>query len=515
MFSKEKLIHLLIIFFVSIVAIFAHGYQFAVSDQEIFIPYILRWQDPSLFQNDLLFDQPSRFASIFYPLSGFLSKIFDLEIIFFLGFLVFQFFFLLAIYRLTLAIFKNKKIAYLSLPLFVLPKFIGGTATMTFDTFFGYRSIGVIFFIFYLAYLLEKRWTQALIFAAIGFIFHPLSIIGSIAIFPILFAKDKKILPTVLKVAIPILALTLVLIFLVLPKDITWLEIIKARDDYLFPSTWSARAWAAMFLYFSLVFVFLNYLAKSLKKQILLIVIVSLAIFLVNFFILEIIRIPHIAQFQLVRSISPVAYIGLILTPLLLLSNNFLLKVLGAIAYVSLVINAFGLFLITFIAFTIVQILSKYPKYANFKIESRLFVPAILTLSLLASIIVGVSAKTIDFPKPKNDWIDLQLWSRENTAKTDIFLVPPTQTGFRIFSQRSIIGDIKDGAVVMYNQSYASAWRERMKNFENFQQFKKEDFVRVKAKYQFDYIVASQSLQVDLPVIFQNQSFIIYKSDND
>jgi hypothetical protein len=54
----------------SISAIFIHGYEFAVSDQEIFIPYIYKYQDKSLFTNDQIFNQISSSASLFYPLFG-------------------------------------------------------------------------------------------------------------------------------------------------------------------------------------------------------------------------------------------------------------------------------------------------------------------------------------------------------------------------------------------------------------------------------------------------------------
>src|SRR3989338_267531 len=145
MFSKEKLTHYLIILLASIVAIASHGYQFAVSDQEIFIPYILRWKDPSLFQNDLLFSQPSASTSLFYPIFGIPARFIDLQTLFFLSYLFFQFFFFLAIYRLAFVILKDRKLAYLALLPFFLPKFIGGTATFTFDIFFGYRSIGIVF----------------------------------------------------------------------------------------------------------------------------------------------------------------------------------------------------------------------------------------------------------------------------------------------------------------------------------------------------------------------------------
>ena len=183
MFSKEKLIHYLIILLASMVAIASHGYKFAESDQSIFIPYILRLNDPNIFPNDIIFDQISSKTSVFYPLIAFLTKFADLQLLFFAGFLLMQIVFFLAIFKLAYAILKNKTIAYLALPLFFLPKFIGGTATLTFDDFFTYRSVGTTAFIFYLAFLVFLLLRDHKIFFLYGLAFLKIEFIDSHAFF--------------------------------------------------------------------------------------------------------------------------------------------------------------------------------------------------------------------------------------------------------------------------------------------------------------------------------------------
>src|SRR3990167_6420673 len=185
--------HYLAILVLSIIAILIHGYQFAVSDQEIFIPYILKTADNSLFLQDLLFQQPSTNLSIFYSIIGFLTRFLDIQVFFFIGYLIFQFLFFCGIYRFTKIILKDENLAYLSLIPFFLPKFIAGTATLTYDLFFGYRSIGVIFLLFYLSYLMEKKFKEAIFFATAGFLFHPLSIIPNILLLPAAFLTRSKI----------------------------------------------------------------------------------------------------------------------------------------------------------------------------------------------------------------------------------------------------------------------------------------------------------------------------------
>ena len=121
------------------------------------------------------------------------------------------------------------------------------------------------------------------------------------------------------------------------------------------------------------------------------------------------------------------------------------------------------------------------------------------------------SQTTIQFPKAKDDWIDLQLWAKNNTSKEAIFLVPPYQTGFRIFSERSIIGDIKDGAVVMYSPVYAVKWSTLMQDLAGYDNFQHADFENLDAKYNFDYLVTLLIENLNFEKVYENTSFIIYK----
>src|SRR3989344_4741007 len=234
---KSHLNNYIFLLLLSFTAILIHGYQFGVSDQEIFIPYILKTADPSLFQNDILFTQPSANASLFYS---------------FFGFLVFQFLFFDGIYRLSRVIF-NRNLAYFSLIPFLIPKFIGGTATFTYDPFFGYRSIGLIFLIYYITFLIRGAFYKATTGAILGMLFHPLSIIPNILILPatILAVSKNKIKDLVIIILVLSISIGLMLwIFTVKANfllenfsDQEWFSIIRFRDDYLFPSLWSVKGW--------------------------------------------------------------------------------------------------------------------------------------------------------------------------------------------------------------------------------------------------------------------------------
>lgn len=511
----------LLIFLISLAAFFMHGYQFAVSDQEIFIPYIYKYQDQSLFTNDQIFNQISAKASLFYPIFGTVTKFFDIQTVFFLSYLVFNFVFFIVLYKLAKLILNDDKKAFLSLFPFFLPKFIGGTATFTFDTFFGYRSFGVIFLILFLTYLLKGKYVNSAVFAFLGILFHPLSIIPNLLLLPsLVFFNSKKnkrmMFSRYFKWGI-VMTLTIVLILgILIPKNNQWLSVIKERDDYLFLSLWTWQGWAAAAMYFFITLVFFNDLSKNLQKLLKIIVVFSLVVFVSYWFTLEVLKAPEIAKLQLLRSISPVAYVGLIVSPLFLFQKKLFSKILGSIAFLSLCLNFFNIFLFSSISLLFLNLINNAPEQSRVKISNPLivlFCSAFVACYLIfyGSTFLPIGDK-IQFPKVKNDWIDIQQWAKLNSNKNAVFLVPPNQTGFRIFSKRTIVGDIKDGAVSMYDKSYAQKWHKLFKDISNYSEFKENNFAQLAKEYYFDFIITSESQTLQLERIYENKSYIIYKS---
>ena len=223
-------------------------------------------------------------------------------------------------------VLSDSKLAYLSLLPFCIPKFIAGTNILTSDTFFGYRSVGLIFFLYFLAFLLQKRIYLASVVAGIGIFFHPLLIIPNFFNLPAVIysnfkaGKQKAVkMARSLMIFIPVFA---VYILIMKPSQSSylqllnlfnreWYEIIRSRDSYLFPSLWSKIEWSALIFYLFLIIVFYNRLEKDIKKIVIAISIVSISIFLINFLLLDVAKIPLIAQLQLVRSIMPLAFLSL------------------------------------------------------------------------------------------------------------------------------------------------------------------------------------------------------------
>ncbi|HVT81115.1 MAG TPA: DUF6798 domain-containing protein, partial [Phycisphaerae bacterium] len=83
--------------------------------------------------------------------------------------------------------------------------------------------------------------------------------------------------------------------------------------------------------------------------------------------------------------------------------------------------------------------------------------------------VVGVIAFITLFPVLKRSgegdpaWADVQRWIQEHTPKTARILTPPTDSGFRILSQRSIVGEYRDGTQLYFKGAFAKDLWDIMK----------------------------------------------------
>ena len=92
----------------------------------------------------------------------------------------------------------------------------------------------------------------------------------------------------------------------------------------------------------------------------------------------------------------------------------------------------------------------------------------------------GQFTQRINLPDriPRSDWVDAQKWCKDNTPIDAIFLTPPDIGGFRIYSQRTIVGDSKDGAPCVFSESYAKNWQARMDELGSYNSFDEAQFRR-------------------------------------
>ena len=143
----------------------------------------------------------------------------------------------------------------------------------------------------------------------------------------------------------------------------------------------------------------------------------------------------------------------------------------------------------------------------------------LLIAVLLVVYIVPSSYRRLH-PKDRynSDWRGVQVWAKENTEKDALFLTPPYMTGFRIFSQRPIVGEWKDGTQQYFDTDYSYEWWRRMQDVKSnswgnrdFDNLGKAQYVELAEKYGASYLVLPSSVSLDLPKEYDNGQYVVYK----
>ena len=123
-------------------------------------------------------------------------------------------------------------------------------------------------------------------------------------------------------------------------------------------------------------------------------------------------------------------------------------------------------------------------------------------------------------------WKAVQIWARNNTKIDSVFITPIYKEGFRIYSQRSIVFENKDGGPVMYDVEYAFKWWERINDFgynnlkinlgmkndlkRIYGKLNTEDMIKLAKKYDAEYIVTENEHILNLKKSYQNKHFKVF-----
>ena len=137
-----------------------------------------------------------------------------------------------------------------------------------------------------------------------------------------------------------------------------------------------------------------------------------------------------------------------------------------------------------------------------------------LVVILLVSFIGIIIFRKNNFIRQQNPhWIATQIWAKEHTSKNCTFLTNFYSQGFRVYSQRPIVGEYKDGTISFYSKDFARKWNERRLYL---QMEDSGEFVNsldnINRRYPFSLVVFNKGITVPLEKMYENEGFIIYKN---
>lgn len=121
----------------------------------------------------------------------------------------------------------------------------------------------------------------------------------------------------------------------------------------------------------------------------------------------------------------------------------------------------------------------------------------------------------------QRNWIDMQKYCRDHTARDALFLIPNDMEmgGFRIFSERKVICDYRDCGIIGFDYAAAVEWQRRLKDIASFKVIADGPVTQALAnaifKYKANYIIFMGYLNPGpnpyLSPLYKNETFALYK----
>jgi hypothetical protein len=152
-----------------------------------------------------------------------------------------------------------------------------------------------------------------------------------------------------------------------------------------------------------------------------------------------------------------------------------------------------------------------------------LFVPLSLGMYAAQRQIFPASAH-IEWPwaRPSNPWAQAFEWVREKTPTDALFALNPQhmalpgedENGFRARAERSRLADaVKDKGAASAFPPLSDKWLEQFRDQENWEQFQKGDFERLRQKYGVSWIVVERPGPEGLDCPYENSKVRVCRLD--
>ena len=112
-------------------------------------------------------------------------------------------------------------------------------------------------------------------------------------------------------------------------------------------------------------------------------------------------------------------------------------------------------------------------------------------------------------------WREAQDWVRLHTPKDAVLLTPPKEAGFRVFSERTVVGEWKDGTQQYFDDAFVKQWGARMEMLggDEYPKLSDDRLLSLARAYRASYIVLSAKPERrDLVEVFRNRAFAVYEA---
>ncbi len=525
------------------------GYYFGTFDQASHLPFFKKYIDSTLYPGDRFIDLRFIHYSYFWFLFEPFYRLGLLEVSMFVVHVVIIYMTIWAIWRLSFTLFKNELVSLLSVVVFILPHISFGGFTV-FEFSLVNRTFVLPFLLWALDLYLRRKYYLAFFILGIMFNFHILSV--NFVLFMMVF---DYILQLKRKDGWKNITLSMILFIVGALPVLIWKLQSHTSDFGLHPDWFSLLSRG-----------FLNHLFYpfSFHPYILFMAVGGISTIFIFFIARRFAPSPKYNQ-EITNFVYAILVILLIETVTALW---FPLDVIieSQIIRVSIFLTLFSYFYLTSYVIKKVQ-LNKLTKLDTLLLVIALFFSfspfialivivqqelaslkslwiALSTLLVTIVFIAGILivAYQINIWRPgihvfaeHSTWYEAQLWARDNTPKSTLFITPPYLWWFysldwRVVSERSTVSTLAELLEAAFSPQYIDYWRLRFgavapgaidqfrgDTFANFKITKKafsqltlKNLKSISNRFNASYLVVERPQQYPLRVAYENRDFIIY-----
>ncbi len=112
----------------------------------------------------------------------------------------------------------------------------------------------------------------------------------------------------------------------------------------------------------------------------------------------------------------------------------------------------------------------------------------------------------------RGPWVDVQNWARQSTPKGAIFLTPPREAGFRVFSERTTVAEWKDGTQQYFDDQFVREWGSRVEILGDLPKRNDEELREIAQRFGVSYLVLPGRQSRSFPEAYRNGGFVVYKT---
>jgi hypothetical protein len=532
-----------------LLALAIKGYNFAFNDQAVELPFVKYFMNPSLYPGDILFESVQTKAPFLWRGIALLAEIIPLPALILSLHLLTSALTIIGVWALAANLFRNRRSANLAL--------VVVTLSVPMDYSLGLDPLRVVWpelvqrsvifplLVFAFVLALHRMLVPAMILAGLSFNIHPMNAgVAGLMIFAgaLIDPKARRGL-AMASVAGAVCALPILVTVALKPGSAgsagpqaeQWFELLRLRmAPHLFPSTWALSRWLGAVLVLAVGL--RSHLAVALDRvrhrTALAWFVVPVLLWLPGFLFTEVWPVPLVILAQLFRGTKLAIMVGL-----LYFAHHQVLRMgTGRSTQVVVALVALGVTPALWLEalpiaalLAVPHLLTRGPREADPRKARRPYAVALAGLLLVLAGGAGMAVKdraeanwTNWWGGVEPQWRDAQVWVREHTPIDTMVLVPPKRKGFRFFSERPIVGSLKDGGPHENNAANMIEWWQRMQALgcttrdgggircRNFRTFSAEQIERLAERYEADLLVTYSEHDLPWAPLYDNGEWAVY-----